>query len=34
VAVSLEDGAVVEYRLLRKGEEWRFAPERVVLILE
>jgi len=31
---ELEDGAVVEYRPLREGEEWRFAPERVVLILE
>ncbi len=31
---EIDDGAVVEYRLLREGEKWHFAPERVVLILE
>uniref|UniRef100_A0A7C3WJA8 NifU family protein n=1 Tax=Thermofilum pendens TaxID=2269 RepID=A0A7C3WJA8_THEPE len=31
---EVEGGALVEYRLLGEGEEWRFAPERVFLILE
>ncbi|MEM1631358.1 MAG: hypothetical protein QXX83_04445 [Thermofilum sp.] len=29
-----EGGAIVEYKLLKEGEEWRFAPERVFLVLE
>lgn len=31
---EFEGGALVEYRLLREGEKWRFAPEKQVLILE
>ncbi|ABL78611.1 hypothetical protein Tpen_1213 [Thermofilum pendens Hrk 5] len=31
---EFEGGARVAYRFLREGEELRFVPERVVLILE
>ena len=30
---EFEGGAVVEYRILGEGEEWRFTPERMFLIL-
>lgn len=31
---EVEGGAVVEYRILREGEEWKFSPQRLFLILE
>ncbi|MGC9108379.1 MAG: hypothetical protein ACP5IE_09385 [Infirmifilum sp.] len=31
---EVEDGGIVEYRLLKPGESWRFVPEKQILILE